>query len=127
MITLKMGEVPEVPNTFHCPICGEKITLEIDEWTSDYDGWKASDAGVHTSCISEPDIMDDNYEAWMNHHFQYPYIDWLPVDRKIYDWLEDNYRFTETPSNNPCAGQVAGAGKSDGERRLIWKNLHSKK
>lgn len=115
MITLKMGEVPEVPDIFRCPICGDKLTLDIDAWTSDYDGWKAEDSGVHVSCVSEPDITDDDYEDWFDGHYQMPYVDWLPVDQKVYDWLEDNYRFSETPSNNACSGQVAGAGNSDGD------------
>lgn len=96
MITLKMGEVPEVPDSFRCPICGDKLTLEIDAWTEDYDGTKADESGVHVSCVSEPDITDDDYEEWLDGHFQMPYVDWLPVDRKVYAWLEDNYRFVES-------------------------------
>jgi hypothetical protein len=98
MITLPMGEVPEVPDQFRCPICGDKLTLQIDAWTEDYDGTKAAEDGVHVSCITEPDIgdpdlPDDVYDKWLNVHFRMPYVDWLPVDRKIYAWLEDNYRF----------------------------------
>lgn len=93
---LKMGEVPEIPRNFRCPICGDRLTIEIDEWTTDWDGWKASDAGVHTSCNSEPDITDDNYSNWLDGHYAMPYVDWLPVDNAIYDWLEDNYRFIKT-------------------------------
>ena len=36
----------------------------------------------------------DEWGSWMYGHYKSPYIDWLPVDRKIYAWLEDNYRFT---------------------------------
>ena len=93
---LKMGEVPEIPKNFRCPICGDRLTMEIDEWTTDWDGWKASDAGVHVSCKSEPDITDDNYSNWLDGHYRMPYVDWLPVDNAIYEWLEDNYRFIET-------------------------------
>jgi hypothetical protein len=96
MTVLKIGEVPEVPDQFRCPICGDKITLTIDAWTTDYDGIKAAEDGVHTSCVTEPDITDAGFEEWMNIHFRMPYVDWLPVDRKIFAWLEDNYRFVES-------------------------------
>ena len=95
MITLPMGEVPKIPDNFKCPICGKRLTLEITEWTRDYDGWKASDCGLEISCESEPDITDKNYEAWLDSHFQMPYVYWLPVDNAVYAWLEDNYRFEE--------------------------------
>jgi len=96
MITLQMGEVPEVPDKYRCPICGDKLTLEIDAWTEDYDGTKAADDGVHVFCVSEPDITDDDFEVWLDGHYKMPYVDWLPVDLKIYAWLEDNYRFVQT-------------------------------
>jgi len=76
MITLKMGEVPEVPNTFHCPICGDKITLEIDEWTSDYDGWKASDAAkwvMWDSWLSAMRALGYDHEVvYFNSMFAWP-------------------------------------------------------
>lgn len=94
MITLKMGEVPEVPEQFRCPICGERLALDIDEWTSDYDGWKASDTGVHVTCVTEAEVEGtEGWGSWMDGHYQYPYIDWMPIDEKVCAWLEDNYRF----------------------------------
>lgn len=103
VIVLPMGEIPELPDTFVCPICGEKLILDIDEWTSDYDGWKAADSGVHTTCITERDVEGrDEWGSWMDGHFKYPYIDWLPVDSKVCAWLEDNVRFTP---RNDSAGE----------------------
>ncbi len=103
VIVLPMGEIPELPDTFVCPICGEKLLLDIDEWTSDYDGWKAADSGVHTTCITERDVEGtDEWGSWMDEHFKYPYIDWLPVDSKVCAWLEDNVRFTP---RNDSAGE----------------------
>lgn len=93
MRVIKMGEVPKLPDTFCCPICGDKLTLEIEEWTEDYDGWKASETGLTLSCATEPDITDDDYDEWLDGHFRMPYVDWMPVDAKVYAWLEDNYRF----------------------------------
>jgi hypothetical protein len=95
MITLKQNQVPEVPKTVvACPICGDVVTLEITEWSKEYDGsWKASEYGFTTSCLSEPDITDEGYDNWLDGHFQHPYIDWLPVSEKIMAWLEENYRF----------------------------------
>lgn len=77
-----------------CPICGEEVTVEIGEWTQSDDGtWVASDAGVHASCITEPDIIAEDYDEWLNGHFSMPYVDWLPVDQKVTRWINDHYRF----------------------------------
>lgn len=103
MITLPMGEVPEVPDTFRCPICGERLMLEIYEWARDYDGWKASDDGTNVTCVTEADVEGtDEWGSWIDGHYQYPYIDWLPVSEKVYAWLEDNVRFTP---QNDSAGE----------------------
>jgi hypothetical protein len=93
MIIVKQDDMPEIPGSICCPICGDKLILEIDEWESDAGNWKASECGVHTRCASEPDVIDDNYDDWMNGHYRYPYIDWLPVEIAVYQWLEKNYRF----------------------------------
>ena len=98
-IFLPVGEVPEIPDTFRCPICGERLALDIDEWTSDYDGWKASYTGVHVTCVTEASVEGtDEWGSWMDGHFKHPYIEWLPISEKVYAWLEDNVRFT--PRNN---------------------------
>lgn len=96
MITLKMGEVPALPDKFKCPICGDKLTLEIEAWTENGESWEASSDGIHTLCVSEPDdIGGDEWDDWLNSHYQMPYVDWLPVETDIYFWLKKNYKFTE--------------------------------
>ena len=87
-------------NVVVCPICGEQVIIEIQEITEDYDKtWRASEYGFTSSCISEPDITDEHYEDWLNQHFVMPYVDWLPVDKKIIDWLDKNYRFNWATKN----------------------------
>ena len=79
-----------------CRICGAEIVLDIDEWEEDDDGqWMASEAGVHCNCVTEPDISHENYEwhTWFYHHWLMPYVDWLPIDMKVHEWLSENYRF----------------------------------
>jgi hypothetical protein len=99
MITLKMGEVPAIPDSFRCPICGNKLTLEISEWEQNDDGsWQAADS-LYISCVSEPDITDEDYEDWLDGHYQMPYVDWLPVQTRLYSWLEKNYRFAASNAN----------------------------
>jgi len=97
MITLKMGEVPAIPDKFRCPICGDELTLEIEAWTDDDNGgWKASEDGIHTYCVSEPDDLgSDNWDDWLSSHYQMPYVDWMPLEQRVYKWLEENYRFSE--------------------------------
>jgi hypothetical protein len=34
-------------------------------------------------------------DGWLANHFRMPYVDWLPVDDVIRDWLDKNYRFVE--------------------------------
>jgi hypothetical protein len=79
-----------------CPICGGQVVIEVNEIEEDYDKtWKAAEYGFSSTCETEPEGTDPGFNNWMNHHFQTPYVDWLPVDDKIGDWLINNYRFIE--------------------------------
>ena len=87
-------EIKIDPKKLCCPICGEALTVDIDEWEQYEDGtWGASETGVHCSCITEPDFDDDNYDEWLNHHFNMPYVDWLPIDTIVYVALKKHVRF----------------------------------
>ncbi len=95
MITLKMGEVPEIPGyKFKCPKCGDLLTLEIDEWEQLADGtWQISEGGLQLSCASEPMIGSKKWNDWFNWHFDMPYVYWLPLQMRVLQWLNENYRF----------------------------------
>jgi hypothetical protein len=94
---LDHDKVPDIPlDVAKCPICGAQIVLEIDAWEQLDDGtWAAAEDGTHVSCTMEPDIDDDGWEDWFNGHYSMPYVDWMPVDTRVYKWLLTNYRFRE--------------------------------
>ena len=96
MITTTTNDPIKIPKeVVICPICGGQVVIEVHEIEEDYDKtWKCAEYGFTSTCETEPDITDPGYNNWMNHHFQMPYVDWLPVDDKIGDWLINNYRFT---------------------------------
>lgn len=80
---------------FVCPICGAAVVIDdIDEWEQNDDGsWQVSETGVHVTCETEPDFDDDSWEDWHSGHWSMPYVDWMPMQEKIYRWLAKNYRF----------------------------------
>jgi len=77
-----------------CPICGDRLTWQVEEWEEAEDGlWKVSDCGFKPSCVSEPDIDSDEWEDWSNVHYATPYIDWLPIEKPAREWVNKRYRF----------------------------------
>lgn len=95
MQTIPHTTVPDIPGwKFQCPICGDLLTCEIDEWEQADDGsWQVGETGLHLSCASEPDIDDDSFDDWLDGHFSMPYVDWLPLTEKVRRWMVKNYRF----------------------------------
>ncbi len=68
-----------------CPECGASVEVEVVEIQEANDGkWRVSDdgSGLHIMCSEETD--------W---HYRQPYIDWLPLDDKIVEWLNGVYEF----------------------------------
>ena len=100
MKTISKDSLIKLPDKFKCPICDAALDMEIDEWEQNDDGtWQASECGVHCNCTTEPDIDSDEWKDWHRGHWSMPYVDWLPVDAKVYRWLSRHYRFaveTET-------------------------------
>jgi hypothetical protein len=84
-----------------CPICGAEVVIDyIDEWEEDeeliYNGrplLRASELGVKVNCIKEPSMDSSEWRDWFNGHWSTPYIDWLTVEKKVYDWIDGNFRF----------------------------------
>lgn len=77
-----------------CPICGAAlvITLEACE-LDDNNTWQASE--IHVECTTEPDLDDAAWEPWHDGHDAMPYVDWLPLEQTLLDWLRRTHRFTE--------------------------------
>lgn len=79
-----------------CPICGEKIIVDTNEWELDKWGWMATDCSV--DCSSFPGFNDE-FDDWMDSHYQTPYVDWLPIQQKILSFLKKKVRFLSTSSS----------------------------
>lgn len=71
-----------------CPICGKGLWIEsIDEVVQmTNDRWVP--ACISITCETEPDIDSEDWPEWHKWHFATPYIDWLPIEFKVLDWLE---------------------------------------
>ena len=70
-----------------CPICGMQLCVEdVDIWTQDLSGnWRIEHAEF--SCTSEPDIDSPDWHEWFAGHYRAPYVDWMPLDEPVIDWL----------------------------------------
>lgn len=70
-----------------CPKCGASLIIEdIDEWCTDDDS-VATEAGLHFTCILMPEMDDsEHWNEWMNWHYDMPYVDWMPLQRPVYEW-----------------------------------------
>jgi len=82
----------ELPDSFRCPICGAAIQVdEISEWYEDDDGhWKAE--AVKIDCVTFPGFDDgDAFNGYMSGHWSTPYIDWLPLERRVTAWVNARY------------------------------------
>lgn len=89
-------ELIEVPSSVAvCPICGLEVVIDdVDEYEQDDDGlWRVSESGLSVNCVTEPDIDSFEWNDWLNGHWSMPYVDWLPITVKVWQWLDSHYRF----------------------------------
>ena len=89
-----ISEISEIalPDSFHCPICGDRLQIvEVSEWfKDDADNWKAG--AVKIDCVTSPDIDDiDEFNGFNSGHWSMPYVDWLPVERRVTAWANERY------------------------------------
>ena len=76
-----------------CPICGAKLTSEVDSWTQDENGLWYADP-VKLNCSTEPeDIGSIEWNDWFSGHWSTPYVDWLPLEIEVTEWAKRKYRF----------------------------------
>lgn len=80
-----------LPDTFRCPICGEKIYIEeVADWHEEDGVLKA--LAVKVDCTTFPGFDDeDEFEAYMSEHYSMPYVDWLPLEQEITKWVNERY------------------------------------
>jgi hypothetical protein len=76
-----------------CPICGGQLYVScIDEWTQEESGdWIATSLNIE--CSTEPDLDSDEWTTWMNEHYKRPYMDWLPIEKKLLPEFQRKFRF----------------------------------
>ena len=91
------NEPPEISEWVGvCPICKAALVIEdIDEYEAATG--RVTEGGLHITCITQPDFDedDDDYEEWFRGHYAMPYVDWLPVNRKVYGWFDKRYRLVK--------------------------------
>ena len=99
---ISRNDIIEVPREVAvCRICDADIVIiDTDEYEKNDDGtWQISECRLHVDCSSAPDIDSDEWDDWFNGHWGMPYVDWLPVERRVHDWLAANYRFKDIGSH----------------------------
>lgn len=81
-----------LPTSFKCPICGAAIQVdEVSEWEKDDSGeWKAE--CVKIDCVTFPGYDDrGKFDDYMRSHWSMPYVDWLPIELEVTEWVNENY------------------------------------
>jgi hypothetical protein len=96
MKKLKRDAVIEIPKEVAvCPICGARLYASCDSWVEEGDEeeviWKAESLNI--DCETEPDIKSDEWEDWMAEHYSMPYVDWLPVECHIVEWVNKHFEW----------------------------------
>lgn len=84
---VSVEELPEIPKSLAvCPICGAQIEfVEVCEW--DENGRPAK-SGIKIECTNQPDAEDSKaWWSWFHSHYRMPYVDWLPLEEKMYKWV----------------------------------------
>lgn len=89
-----------------CPICGAGVIVgDFDEWETETGA--VTECGFHIDCISEPDFDDPDYDDWLNGHWSMPYVDWLPLEVRLYRWFNARFRLRLPTMRAPDLGNSA--------------------
>jgi len=103
-IIADLSNPPTVPTEIaKCGYCHAQVYItEIDEMSEDENGdWIVEN--VKIECTNEPEPRegetDDDYEnrltEWWISHSDMPYVNILPVEETVKEWLNENYRFVD--------------------------------
>jgi hypothetical protein len=75
-----------------CPYCKGNLTYEANGWEQDDNGlWMADSFDME--CSTEPEMGSQEWEDWLSNHSEHPYIYQLPVDERVKEHINENYRF----------------------------------
>jgi hypothetical protein len=70
-----------------CPICGGGLWIESIN-SIEYEQEDSIDGIEFTlTCQTEPAVGAVGWSEWYRDHFSTPYIDWLPIDSLVEQWL----------------------------------------
>lgn len=95
MLTISTDDPIRIPASVAvCPICCAEVVIDIDEREQNDEGtWQVSETGFTLDCSTAPEVSDREWNAWFRAHWSMPYGQWLPLERVVYVWLVENYRF----------------------------------
>lgn len=93
LIILSLDAVLDIPRTVAvCPKCDASLVAHFEEWTEETDAlWVCETAKL--DCTTGPDIGSEEWEEWFTWHYAMPYVDWLPLEIKVGQWVNQRYRF----------------------------------
>lgn len=75
-----------------CPYCNAPLYVtSIPGMSEDDHGWKADE--IELTCGSEPHLESDEWGEWLKQHSFEPYVNQLPVEMKVIEWLNRHFRF----------------------------------
>lgn len=78
-----------------CPICGAPVIVNFDEWKTETG--MVTKAGFHINCKDEPEMeWQDEWNDWFYGHWSMPYMDWLPLENRLYKWFTARYRLADS-------------------------------
>jgi len=90
-----------------CPHCDEQtLYIEFDEWE---EGGVPTEAGVHVHCKNE------TYEHHDRHDYM-PYVYFLPIEIRAYQWAVANIRIAENDDRERLADWNEGKPLPGGMR-----------
>lgn len=81
-----------LPDSFVCPICGKPLRIEevSEHEKDDFGNWKA--VAVKIDCTTFPGFDDaEAFESYMRGHWSMPYVDWLPLEKRVTAWVNARY------------------------------------
>lgn len=93
MIYVDCDKSIEVPITIAvCPYCYSPLSVAFEEWVEDSSGYLMANNCI-VECHAEPDTESEEWSDWFDRHSYMPYVYQLPVDLKVLNWINENYRF----------------------------------